>query len=180
MSHNFGINKQDPTWWHLSRPRNEYEMTLAQDRVLKLSTAGRVNDHDLTKSRAWCLQEEWLSRQLLKFTQDKIEHRFTQGISYPDRPLSNGQPEKDFCWIVQQSNTLTAADKDYVRIGAHQFAKQWQNILTDYTRRRLTRSTDKLPAISGIARYVLAQNPEDRYLAGNFLKSSPTIPLVAN
>jgi hypothetical protein len=56
---------------------DEYEMTLAEDHVLKLSMRGGFHPRDFTKSRAWCLQEEWLSRQLLKFTQHEIEQIHT-------------------------------------------------------------------------------------------------------
>jgi hypothetical protein len=44
----------------------------------------------------------------------------------------------------------------------------WYEMVTEYMRRNLTKSDDKLPALSGMATFVQDDRPGDIYLAGNW------------
>ena len=44
----------------------------------------------------------------------------------------------------------------------------WYEMVTEYMRRNLTKSDDKLPALSGMATLVQDDRPGDIYLAGNW------------
>jgi hypothetical protein len=147
---------------------NVYEAILEESIVLRLKRYSSIPE-DFTQSRAWCLQEQRLSRQLLKFITPSIWSKDPQEIVNRYGPFSTGQQFTDF----YSSNDLLTVERDYSHSGSQQVVAQWRNILKIYTQRDLTHSTNKLPAISGVARHITARNPADRYLAGIFLSHRP-------
>lgn len=57
---------------------------------------------------------------------------------------------------------VTFAESSDVR----DFSFRWADIVTEYTRRELSHTTDKLPALAGIARRMHSLRANDTYIAG--------------
>ncbi|KAF8970212.1 heterokaryon incompatibility protein-domain-containing protein [Flammula alnicola] len=119
--------------------------------------------------RAWCYQERVLSPRALIYASDTLRYRcqavedkvgdvafhfppaVTDGLRLPDTMHSTKPPS---------SNTLSEEELKTLR-------SAWWKIVSEYSKRLLTNSSDKLLAISGIAqlfrRYFGSNN---RYIAG--------------
>ena len=76
----------------------------------------------------------------------------------------SGRPGKGFLLSSPNEYQIAYLGVDGARL--HNTNNAWYRIITEYTGRSLTRASDKLPAISGIARWVWAERPADDYLAG--------------
>jgi Heterokaryon incompatibility protein (HET) len=130
-------------------------------------------------SRAWVLQEQLLSRRILHFGRmqllwecqtGKACELFPEGLyeghtGYgPKNLIKKIQAEEPF--IYDKKGDLS--DERVVvefsqRYEAHQ---QWNEIVDNYTNRHLTFGSDKLVAISALARKFQKTNLESEYLAG--------------
>ncbi|RDL41046.1 uncharacterized protein BP5553_01025 [Venustampulla echinocandica] len=124
-------------------------------------------------TRGWCLQEYLLSARLLLFTNTEViwscqctpfQRPDTTHVSYsfelPTLPTSpvHRLPVNFFT----PSNPPSAPPGTQFDT-AH--FMEWTSLVANYSRRRLTVAADRLPAISGIARY-FAQAYMDEYFAG--------------
>ena len=115
---------------------------------------------DALQSRAWTLQERYLSRRKLRFLKNKIlwECQCTSWDETEQDPLdlsgSEYHPEYTMGSLLDRSS-----DQD-----DHSY-NSWYSLATDYSSRQLSRRSDKLPALSGLAGSVAAQT-KFRYCAG--------------
>ncbi|KAI1080326.1 HET-domain-containing protein [Whalleya microplaca] len=101
------------------------------------------------QKRAWVTQERTLSRRTIHYDADQIlwecqESRQLQDCVPSDFAYSNPEtePGNGFHALYQPKNGRLGGD----------FVWDWYSMVEDYTGRALTKSGDKLPAISGIAR----------------------------
>ncbi|KAI1451579.1 HET-domain-containing protein [Annulohypoxylon moriforme] len=117
-------------------------------------------------SRAWALQEYWLSPRHLCYSDRQVYWRcpsefdsgegFTHGRRIPSQRLSNltrliyGPTTNN---ILQCPLEIKGILDDYY------------NLICDYSGRSLTKDSDKLPAISGLAKLIHTALP-GKYLAG--------------
>ncbi|KAH8585717.1 heterokaryon incompatibility protein-domain-containing protein [Bisporella sp. PMI_857] len=105
-------------------------------------------------NRGWCLQERALSRRTLFYAKSQMyfeckeEFSSEDGMRIQGRFLPIDQSSKPISW----TNIRTMRDA-------------WDEVVEDYSRRKLTKITDKLPALSGLAER-FAQILHDKYLAG--------------
>jgi heterokaryon incompatibility protein (HET) len=105
--------------------------------------------------RGWCFQERVLSGRTLFYANDQMyfecKERFLSedGVCMEGRIFAIDQSSKA---ISQPTNTDTMHGL-------------WEELIEGYSSRRLTKSADKLPAMSGLAAK-FAQILGDRYLAG--------------
>jgi hypothetical protein len=113
-------------------------------------------------TRGWVLQERLLASRTLHFASDQIYFE-----CYSHFRSENG---------YKMSGRLNSIHKDSrpevpkgSRIGSlelyYRGSSAWYDMVRDYTRRKLTKSSDKLPALSGLARIVEKQTG-DTYVAG--------------
>ena len=117
---------------------------------------GEVDNCPL-QGRAWVLQERLLSRRILHFGEGQIFWECTQLTACERFP--DGLPQgvkNDGIRNVFGSETSTSANEA---------ATSWSAIVEDYTRRAMTCSSDKLPALSGVAKTLRAVMG-GTYLAG--------------
>ena len=124
-----------------------------------LSGASRPNPLD---SRGWALQEYLLSPRTLSYGEQQMtwecpEHRQSEnGATRPNDRLSRQMMQQMV--DCQTSEKLTATE-------CLMLYNAWYDIVKNYTLRKLTFATDRLPALSGVAS-VFEPYSADRYHAG--------------
>ncbi|OGM46136.1 hypothetical protein ABOM_004891 [Aspergillus bombycis] len=108
-----------------------------------------LNEEPLSR-RAWAFQERLFSRRSLLFASDKVyfvcaTHIISEdGIELTDRPEAGYTNEYPYRLIANQSKCGPVP---------HEITRaRWYRLVALYSRRCLTFPSDKLPAISGIAR----------------------------
>jgi hypothetical protein len=118
--------------------------------------------------RGWCFQERVLSRRVLHFASDQMYFeclegfRSEDGLHLPHRSLtmhgSRARAHLPGRWRGGGGGNLSPD------------MKQWYEILWSYGPRLLTKSSDKLPALGGVAAMV-AERLGDQYVAGLWRQS---------
>lgn len=131
-----------------------------------------VNRRKPLESRAWALQEAILSYRILKYE----NHHFGFSCKYDaylnkDRFLWNGES-----YFNKSHTDLGLAHMSYLhltdisgsdRVAQYRgFDQPWEEIVEEYSGRKLTRPEDRPLAISAIANQAARQQPGDTYLAG--------------
>ena len=125
--------------------------------------------------RGWTLQEALLSPRILSFGSTQMSwecstcYRSEGGSSLANSGHSSGLP-KPVRRSIKDSSTPAGLPLDDV---ATQRALAWANIVREYSWRNLTFPSDKLPALSGLARYLSNTRPGDVYLAGLWRSEMP-------
>lgn len=104
-------------------------------------------------TRGWCYQEAIVSPQNLHFT--------SGGVVWQCETIRRAEDELP----PYTSTTPLYQPMSIVKFGHPWLQVSWLNAVSDYSRRELTRDTDVLPAISGIATQFACETP-GRYLAG--------------
>ncbi|KAH8602623.1 heterokaryon incompatibility protein-domain-containing protein [Bisporella sp. PMI_857] len=112
--------------------------------------------------RGWAWQERYLSTRIIDFTQEEARWRCK---------TSETCECVDFMQSTTSQSTLDL-EPAKGKGGKELLIRKWRDIVTDYSRRELTYSTDRLPAISGAASYFQSHLKSD-YLAGIWLTDFP-------
>lgn len=129
-------------------------------------------------SRSWCLQERWLSPRKLHFGKMQVYFECVLDFLAEDGSRYESFRHCNLALLValeKRSSSLDGIPKDsgvsmvegffqhLPKVG--RWAGGWIDLVQDFTSRKLTYETDKLPALAGLARY-LAEKTGDAYLAG--------------
>jgi hypothetical protein len=130
----------NPSW-----PNWEREPLVCYDKVDTHSELHR----SVLNERAWVLQERLLASRAVNFTEKQIWWTcriITASESYP-----NGYPMEDDLnkWNLWNKGALVHGDADRGKL-----CLVWDKIVLEYTRRKLTYESDKLTALSGLAKEV--------------------------
>ncbi|KAK4227172.1 heterokaryon incompatibility protein-domain-containing protein [Podospora fimiseda] len=115
-------------------------------------------------SRGWCLQEEILAPRLLSFYGDKFFFKCASGYYHCECGFHLGGSWEEH-WRIDPIKTIfynTSITFDPTRANDH-----WTEIREAYSMRKLTVPTDKLPALSGLAREIQKKYKLE-YLAGHW------------
>lgn len=147
---------------------------------------------DIISTRGWTLQERILSHRILHFSNASISWecdaccRFEDGetkidftgLSYRTfRLLNRSAPHESLGKSILGDGFEDAREGDYDPVHITDFLTSgswksiffaWAAIIENYSKRDLTQPGDKLPAISGLASFVLTQAGlgDESYLAG--------------
>lgn len=106
--------------------------------------------------RGWCFQEREISRRILHYTETQVlwecrTLRASEGLPNGVDPSIVGWPER-------------MLDND---LSGEEFSYAWHRAVEDYSSRHLTKATDKLPALAGLAAAMRDyKSATCRYLAG--------------
>ncbi|KAI1451729.1 HET-domain-containing protein [Annulohypoxylon moriforme] len=164
-------NTREPFWPYIdipvtgNRERKSY-------RVFSWSASGTgTPEHDVLQTRGWTLQERELSPRIAHFSQDTViwECRTSRaslnfpwkdswGVSGHRRVFDDNSYGRKFPNASQDTAILTEEQRLLV-------VADWIRLVKLYSRRRLTKQTDVLPAISGVAR-IFARFGSGSYVAG--------------
>ncbi|KAL8838913.1 MAG: hypothetical protein Q9170_001950 [Blastenia crenularia] len=125
-----------------------------------------------SSERAWIFQERHLARRILHFTEQEVfwECR-AASPSFRSEIYPQGSPlPRDFLGQtklpLQDTSTKSIVDD-------LQLESAWDAACRGYSQRKLTYQTDKLPALSGLARHFGSRCRDDTYVAGMWLSQLP-------
>lgn len=117
--------------------------------------------------RGWCFQEGYLPSRVLHFA---IDHVSWYCATDAFCECEYGPLDKN----KKRSRSLADDNLDPGRIiDRDNLMEDWEAVITEYTRRQLTFSSDRLAALSGLAARAHTAKPEAKYLAGLW---SDTLP----
>lgn len=128
--------------------------------------------HGPLSKRAWALQEDILSPRILKWTKGGLRWQCRTidcTEAYPDGYRNYGGVNHGrYISLTEDALTIRRKSETY----RHNFNAQniWYKIVADFASREITYETDRLPAISGVAREVARHTKYD-YRAGLWLQA---------
>ncbi|KAF3050800.1 hypothetical protein E8E11_000735 [Didymella keratinophila] len=157
------------------------QTTTRPTRRLQFTTYGRPQEKDLgggdpaLYGRAWVLQEQLLSPRMLIFDGDQLKWECLTMHGSEGSPTS-GTTRHDLSLKYIRSGIMdefeyfddvgakegTMTDSQFWARMKHQY---WCNLVMNYTHRGMTKSSDRLVALAGIAQ-ALGRHTRDEYLAG--------------
>jgi hypothetical protein len=111
-------------------------------------------------TRAWVLQEQFNSRAKLIFFGEQVHWECVTMKGSEQRPLDGKK-----IWDVIGGSMRLAVDDAY-------YGMEWYELVQNYMRRGITKSSDRLIAIDGIAKSV-QNRTSDRYIAGLWAEGLP-------
>ncbi|KAL6800567.1 heterokaryon incompatibility domain-containing protein [Trichoderma sp. SZMC 28012] len=119
-------------------------------------------------TRAWCLEERVLSARALWYCSHTLQYECQMGHknvgSYQNMADSQDGiprlPDRIFTPALSTLSQISATEAD------KEVSKAWRNVLGLYSKRTLTKSHDRLIALSGIVAYFADFWPTSTYLAG--------------
>jgi len=118
-----------------------------------------IYDHSVLATRAWCLQERLVSTRLLLFGKDQM---FWECRTCCEREgeVVAGKEEKPQYAVSLQGKRIEELEHEMIQVlaglGSDDMSLRdcmsiWYSVVEQYTSRNLTRATDMLIAISGVA-----------------------------
>ena len=129
----------------------------------------RLVNRSLLSTRAWIFQEKFMSRRILHITSEQMvwECRSCHIAEAAPSLPQNGAP-----WLGNLVKTLRG-----VILSQSALMDYWPRLVEEYTQRKLTLGKDKLPALSGLARYIATRTQDstsEDYIAGMWSESLKT------
>lgn len=141
-----------------------YAIGSSVSRLIGFEPQGPLNQ------RAWCYQELRLSHRIIHFTKEQIIWECRQARAYELMPF--GTPKDDLDGnatghklrqiMFGQDDTTSSVDD----VTSYEF---WILMLEEYSDKRITRSSDRLIALSGLSR-LLQKRMDSEYVAGMWMK----------
>lgn len=180
----YGASGDEQRGWHVG-PRDEFLNVVSRDvpdpeRPGETTTVN-VNEPSPLFKRGWCTQESVLPIRKIRFTAEEMIWVCNEGIMCEcghwewDR---SEHDEADHPWYEERHKpafyhlkTDFVPKLDYLSRQGWSPYEDWRYMITHYSKTRLTKPTDKLSAVSGLAQMVQAATRHtlgtpDKYLAG--------------
>ncbi|POS77188.1 heterokaryon incompatibility protein [Diaporthe helianthi] len=121
--------------------------------------------------RGWVLQERHLAPRILHFTPEGVSWECEANIAWERAPMGfSGDKHAYDCGLYDLAFTLRMMRR--LRLREPDGAVDWPKLVADYTRCSLTKQSDRLVAVAGVAK-VLAHTVKDQYVAGIWSKALP-------
>ncbi|KZL88276.1 heterokaryon incompatibility protein [Colletotrichum incanum] len=142
--------------------------------IVDLNFWGNGIDQCPLNKRGWVLQERLLAPRVLHFAKDQLfwecrEHAAAE--CYPEslpRPLRSGIPA-NFKRLDPSTRSTGLSRQEEKSTDPMFYYRVWNSVVVAYSDTRLTRSADKLIAISGVAKR-FAKQINDTYVVGMWRK----------
>jgi len=150
--------------------------------VLNASTSPKSAIEYSLDTRGWCLQESILPNRVLSFNDVEMawecvqrHHCECNGLFHQhnsEEPKVENRLERGFKPLYNGSSFSTLDPLGLVRLSHLEYHEKWVGLVEDYSRRHLTHGSDKLIAISGLAKLFLTASSianngiQDGYYAG--------------
>ena len=129
------------------------QLHLAHDRFQDLDNAGQHIEDAPLLSRAWTFQERLLPARTLHFHAEELLWECRAGVSCECNRLrinsSSTLPSQDQQKSGWMKENLAIASRDRTDLSALGFV--WLDTVTEYSRLRLTKESDRVAAIAGLA-----------------------------
>ncbi|RFU27144.1 hypothetical protein B7463_g9194, partial [Scytalidium lignicola] len=132
-------------------------------------------DKEPLNKRGWVLQERYLSSRIVHYGKHQLFFECNGGMIAEDgsrfeRPSSKNSllSYRNITSSYWSNNILTSKGlgRSLIDVQIMQRCRNgWPNVVEEFSRRKLSVESDKLPALSGLARF-LARETNDIYLAG--------------
>ncbi|KAK8236004.1 heterokaryon incompatibility protein-domain-containing protein [Phyllosticta capitalensis] len=125
--------------------------------------------------RAWVYQERQLSPRTVHFGDQELvwecrEELFCECDLWKGTPTYSLKFQKGLWPAVDDRNNLegphTSTMPSMAESDGPNFVEIWHDVVKGYCTQRLTKASDRLPAIAGVARLIQNLRPNDEYLAG--------------
>jgi Heterokaryon incompatibility protein (HET) len=121
------------------------------------------------RQRGWIFQEYLLSPRLPYFGLYRMYWECSMCVQIEDFQFSDKLSDKN-PWPLRHSCGLhcliaKSDNSPFERVSSANLTNAWHKVIQDYTRRSLSESSDKLPAISGVANWLFS-GQGNGYLAG--------------
>lgn len=127
--------------------------------------------------RGWVLQERLLAPRVLHFSPKQVSWECGQKLAWETAPLySVTSPHANSILHCLGGYGRTRISLERLKLDKTRRAVDWSSLVERYSGCELTRQSDKLVAIAGIARR-LAHVAEDQYVAGLWAKQMPQVLL---
>lgn len=110
--------------------------------------------------RAWAFQERLLSRRILHYAEGQLHWECQETCLSEDGRSVPGDDK-----LKSNSILSSIAASPFNHLEPRSLYKDWYSTVEAFTKGMLTRASDKLPALSGLAK-VFSGRTNDRYLAG--------------
>uniref|UniRef100_A0A098DGY3 Heterokaryon incompatibility domain-containing protein n=1 Tax=Gibberella zeae (strain ATCC MYA-4620 / CBS 123657 / FGSC 9075 / NRRL 31084 / PH-1) TaxID=229533 RepID=A0A098DGY3_GIBZE len=120
---------------------------------------------DPVSHRGWTLQERVLSRRTLFYSGGQMMFECNHGFRKEDGWAIDGRFPRISSQPQMVSNDQTK-DTD-LSVSTSELLRSWYQLLATYGGRKLTKPSDKLPAVSGLAS-IMAERLNDEYVAGHW------------
>ncbi|CAI9627807.1 unnamed protein product [Alternaria burnsii] len=120
--------------------------------------------------RGWALQERWLAPRILHFGSKEMFFECYCGFKGENGFSMEGRKDTLFPTTSPDSSPAIPNDTSSDEIDFTEpepMERQWNSVLSNYNKRQLTNASDKLPALSGLAR-TYQDITGDTYLAGHW------------
>lgn len=127
-----------------------------------------MKDEDHLSKHGWTLQETLLSPRTIHYSATELKWNCQKRSCFEIKPNEDpDNPHREQGFLIL-SNFLSI-DKKNLETGYRNAFQRWYNILDDYAFRALSVSSDKLPAISGLA-HEFSNQIHSTYKAGIWLE----------
>lgn len=113
-------------------------------------------------SRAWAFQERLISPRVLVFAECELTFECLRGCDCECGLWQQERFEKD----ALKKSALFREIFDSGGKSSHTPQTSWREMVSAYSALELSVSSDRLPAIAGVAEYLQSARPSERYLAG--------------
>lgn len=162
--------RHDPFYWDVP--------DAAISRVMQASYKPNLGSHYPLLSRAWCFQERLLGKRILHFTKDEMIFECLTSTQCECGALAGfrGDPLLEIRQLLARQAPQLQSNvgwvKDTVQYARHgegpqdtDLSETWRDLISQYSQKHITRPSDILPALGGLAGAWLYTDP-GRYLAG--------------
>lgn len=127
----------------------------------KLDSLPQAMASSRLETRAWCYQERLLPKGILHVASSQMYWECSTCVASETRPGGESPSTR----TVPEDSVLKQASSS-TETSPGKFSREWLHLVSVYSARQITRPSDRLPAISGLADKAQKENLDALYLQG--------------